>query len=84
MPLLREHYTMLAYHSDYARNLVCTKAPALCDLKGLQPNLDRRISFINMDMRWLVWLVAEKIEAKAVLAMDGWHNIFLSPTSWLL
>ena len=68
---------MLSDYLDYARNLVRAKAPVLCDVEAVEPDLDCRLAFVDMDMRRLIRFVAIEIEAESMLAMNGWHIGFL-------
>jgi hypothetical protein len=56
MPFLHKHRAMLAYHIDYATNFMRAKAPAFGDLYWLQPDLDRSIAFVDMNMGRLIRL----------------------------
>lgn len=65
---------MLGYHCDYASDFVRAKAPGLCDLRRIQPDLDRGTALVDVDVGRFVWLMAEEVEAEAALAVNGGHE----------
>lgn len=62
-------------------NLVRAKAPTLGNLSRFQPNLDRRVTFVDMDMRRFDRFVAVEIEAETSEAEKCWHFTPATPAS---
>jgi hypothetical protein len=73
MPLLRERSLMIFHHPNDARNFVGTKAPAFGDLQTAKPNLYGCLSLVDVNVRRLVWFMAEKIKSVTIFAMDSGH-----------
>lgn len=69
---------MLRYHGDYATDLMAAEALVLCNLQRVEPDLYRRSAFVDVNMRWLVGLMAEKVEAVAALAKNSGHSPFIA------
>jgi hypothetical protein len=49
---------------------VRAEAAAFGDPQRVQPNLDGRLAVVDVDVRRFVRLVAEEVEAEAVLSVD--------------
>lgn len=70
---------MLGHHEQYATDFMRAKAAAFGDLAAVQPDLDRRLAPVDVDVRRLVRLVTVEIEAEAVQAEKGWHVVSFFP-----
>jgi hypothetical protein len=45
-----------------------------CHGRLFQPNLCRSAASLYMDVRWLVSVMADEIQAKALCPQDRWHR----------
>jgi hypothetical protein len=74
MPRLQQNVSVFCNDCCYGTELVTAEASAFCNAHILEPNLHRCVRAVNMDVRRLVRLMAEKVEAVGALAEDGGHG----------
>lgn len=54
------------------------KATAASNCRVVQPDLGAARALVDMDVWWLVGLMAIEVETKAINAQDGWHFSLVS------
>jgi hypothetical protein len=74
MPCLRPRRSVFSHHRYNAIDLMRAKAPAPRHLKAAEPDLDRRLAPVDVDMRRLVRFVALEVDPKRADPHDRRHG----------
>jgi len=74
MPCLRQRRAVFGDHRHNAIDFVCAKAPSPRDFEAAEPDLDRRFSAVDVDVRWLVRFVAVEVEPERADPHDRLHG----------
>src|SRR6476659_9727860 len=78
MPCLQHRVAVFGHNAEYGTDLLRAKAAARGKTGGIEPKLGGRIVAIDVDVRRLVALVAEEVEAVRADPQDGGHGVVLA------
>lgn len=67
---------MFLNHGDNATDLVRAEAPDARDLDRVEPDLDRRLAPVDVDVRRLVRFVAEEVEPEPAQPQHGGQGAY--------